>query len=141
MTDRNRQVALHGADLRVMIVEKHALTGMVLANMIESLGHEVVGYTARPTKALQLASTAWLDVAILALDSPESIFPVADMLAMRNIPFAFSAPYDYPVVENSIYADRPMLRRPFQEADLAMTLWQLTEPEEAIATGKHQRRA
>jgi hypothetical protein len=34
-----------------------------------------------------------------------------------------------------------MLRRPFQEADLAMTLWQLTEPDEAAIIGKRHRMA
>jgi hypothetical protein len=98
--------------LRVMVVEWHVVTGMMLANMAESLSHEVVGYTARPETALDLARTAWLDVALLELDFGESIYPVAEILVARNIPFIFSAERIHPPLRPQ-YETRPILLWPF----------------------------
>lgn len=76
---------------RIMIVEDEALIGFTLKLLFETeLGCDVVGPIATLREAVRAArdeplSFAILDVAI----SDGDVFPVADVLKARNIPFIF----------------------------------------------------
>ena len=104
--------------LRVLLVEDENLVALLLEDMLADLGHSVVGPVARLKRALEIARHESIDAAILDVNiNGEEAYPIAEVLAARNIPFAFSTGYgkgSLPVA----YRDRPSLQKPFQQQDL-----------------------
>ena len=107
-----------GAGLRVLLVEDESLVAFLLEDMLTELGHTVVGPVARVAPAVEIAQRETLDFAILDVNlNGEQSYPIADALALRDIPFAFSTGYD-PKSLRPPYRDRPTLQKPFQTQDL-----------------------
>ena len=101
-----------------LLVEDEALIRMMLADMIEELGHQVTAEAGTIDQAMSLASTSKFDAAILDINLDGSqITPVADILAKRRIPFLFASGYGSGGIPES-FSDRPVLRKPFQIEDL-----------------------
>lgn len=100
---------------RVLVVEDELLIGMLLEDMLNDLGYEVVATVGRLEEALQMAREAAVDVAILDVNlNGQEVYPVADVLAGRNIPFVFASGYG----DNGLpapYQNRPTLPKPFQQ--------------------------
>ncbi|MBC7769548.1 MAG: response regulator [Phycisphaerales bacterium] len=115
-------------DRRILVVEDEMMILMMLEGMLEDLG--CTSITAAPTvkKALGLIEAQNFDVAMLDLNlNGEKSYPVADKLSARGVPFLFSTGYaDHGMIEG--YADRPVLKKPFQSEDLAETLRGLLAP-------------
>ena len=104
--------------LRVLVVEDEMMVSMLLEEMLGAQGCEVVGPVARLGKAIDLASTETVDVALLDFNiDGKQVYPVADILINRGIPFAFVSGYgvDHP---DGRYRGRPSLQKPFLSADL-----------------------
>ncbi|WP_038960269.1 response regulator [Bradyrhizobium japonicum] len=98
----------------VLLVEDEALIRMMVANMLEELGHTVSAEAANLARALALASSAEFDFAILDFSlGAETSVSVADALQVRNIPFAFASGYGSDGVPEK-FLSRPRLRKPFQ---------------------------
>ena len=107
---------------RVLIVEDEAMIAMLVEDMVLDFGSEVVGPVANMTDAINLARSAELDTAILDINVGGSvIFPVADILIERGIPFIFATGYGSvglpPRFHNS-----PTLPKPFSYQSLAEAL-------------------
>ena len=107
---------------RVLIVEDEAMIAMLVEDMVLDFGSEVVGPVANMTDAINLARSAELDTAILDINVGGSvIFPVADILIERGIPFIFATGYGSvglpPCFQNS-----PTLAKPFSYQSLAEAL-------------------
>lgn len=101
-----------------LVVEDETLIRMMLADMIEELGHRVAAEAGTIDEAMSLARTSKFDAAILDVNLDGSqITPVADILAARRIPFLFASGYGSGGIPES-FADRPALRKPFQIAQL-----------------------
>jgi CheY-like chemotaxis protein len=80
--------------LSVFLVEDETLIQMMVAEMIEELGHTVVAEACNLQQALSLAQTASFDVAILDINlNGQRIDPVAETLSHRNLPFIFASGY------------------------------------------------
>ncbi len=107
---------------RIMVVEDEVLVGMLLEEMLGDLGYEIAGMAARLDDALEMARQSTVNAAILDVNlNGGDVFPVADVLAEREIPFIFATGYGQRgIVER--YRDRPVLAKPFQRGDLAKTL-------------------
>jgi CheY-like chemotaxis protein len=110
----SEQPAPRAARLRVLLVEDEIMVALLLEDMLAELDHEVVGPVARLDKALEMAQRQALDVALLDvnLDGKE-IYPVAEALAAREIPFVFVTGYGSEVLR-APYRDRPTLQKPFR---------------------------
>jgi CheY-like chemotaxis protein len=79
---------------RILVVEDEAVIAMLVEDMVHDFGSEVVGPVARIDDAANLAQSADLDAAILDINVGGSvIFPVADILSERGIPFIFATGY------------------------------------------------
>jgi len=76
---------------RILIVEDEALVALELQFAFEDEGAEVVGPAQSLMKALETAThDAEIDIALLDVDiAGENVFPVADLLRRRGVPFAF----------------------------------------------------
>jgi CheY-like chemotaxis protein len=104
--------------LRVLLVEDENLVALLLEDMLAELGHTVVGPVARLDKALEMAQREPFDVAILDVNiSGGEVYPIAEALAARGIPFVFSTGYGKKSLP-APYSDRPALQKPFQRHDL-----------------------
>ena len=76
---------------RVLLVEDEAMIAMLLEDMLEDLGHELVRVANRLEDAVAAAGTEAIDLAILDLNLGGVLtYPAADALAERGIPFSLS---------------------------------------------------
>jgi CheY-like chemotaxis protein len=106
VNDPNRQVS-------ILLVEDEALIRMMVAQMVEELGHTVVAEAANIKDALELAQTAEYDIAILDINvGGERIDPVADVIAGRHLPFVFASGYGVAGLTEKLRHGR-MLQKPF----------------------------
>jgi DNA-binding response OmpR family regulator len=109
---------------QVLIVEDDVLIAMNLEDMLNELGHEVVGQAMRIDTAMQLARESDIDFAILDINlAGKKSFPVADILCQRGIPFAF-ATGNGPEGLMDGYRDFPALQKPYAQEDLERTIAQ-----------------
>ena len=104
--------------LRVLLVEDESLVAIMVMDMLAHLGHEVIGPATRLQQAIEMAQREAFDLAILDinLQGTES-YPVADVLAVRGIPFVFATGYESLRLRKP-FADRPLLQKPFYQDDL-----------------------
>jgi PAS domain S-box-containing protein len=79
---------------QVMVVEDEALIGMMMKDTLTGLGLTVNGPFSRLSAALRAARDDDVDFAILDVNlGGEPVYPVADALAARGIPFIFVTGY------------------------------------------------
>lgn len=110
------------APLRVLIVEDEFLVAMLLEDMLTELGHEIAGVAGRIDDAVRLAGEGAFDLAILDVHLGDAtVFPVAEALARRAIPFVFATGCGDDGLPEE-YRSRPTLQKPFQIVDLKRTL-------------------
>lgn len=80
--------------MRILVVEDEVLIAVALEEGIEDLGHEVVGPYKQVSDALKAARTESVDGAILDVNlRDELVFPVAEALKARGVPFVFCTGY------------------------------------------------
>lgn len=115
---------------RVLIVEDEVLVLIHLEDLMNDLGHEVVGQALRIDTAMALARESAIDFAVLDINvAGTKSFCVADILRERGIPFAFATGYGIDGVMEG-YRDVPTLQKPYSQDDLERTIAQVfrTEP-------------
>jgi CheY-like chemotaxis protein len=106
------------AGLRVLIVEDQMIIAMEIEDVLRALGCIVVGPVGTVDAAILLAHTEMLDAAVLdvSLDG-EKVFPVADALQARGVPFAFSTGYGEAALPE-MWRASPRLTKPFRRDEL-----------------------
>jgi CheY-like chemotaxis protein len=107
---------------RVLVVEDEYLIRMLLEEMLDELGYGVAAAVGTISEARKLATDGEFSAAILDvhLDGQE-IYPVADILAKRGLPFVFVTGYGERSLPEA-YRGRPALQKPFQAEQLKNTL-------------------
>jgi DNA-binding response OmpR family regulator len=101
---------------RIMVVEDEALIAMVLVDHIQELGLMAVGPFTRVADALKVEGE--VDAAILDVNlAGESVYPVADMLKARGVPFLFMTGYGSASIDPR-FADVPVLQKPIEAKTL-----------------------
>lgn len=121
-SDAARPLAL--ADVRVLLVEDEAMVAMMIEDMLCDLGCQVVGPAARVASALALVDAETVDIAVLDVNlGGERVFPVADALTARGVPYVFSTGYGRAGLDGG-HGDRPVLQKPYSAAKLASALTQ-----------------
>lgn len=116
--------SLSFAGRRVMIVEDEYLIAMDLALGLGDLGAEIVGPAGSVREALELLEDAGntLDGAVLDVNlRDERVYPVADALRARGVPFVFASGYDAALMPPE-YADVPRCGKPIDKAMIAWFL-------------------
>jgi DNA-binding response OmpR family regulator len=110
------------AQTRVLVVEDEYLIRMLLEDMLADLGYAVAAAVGTITEASALAANGDFSAAILDVNlDGQEIFPVADILKERGLPFVFVTGYG----ERSLpapYRDWPALQKPFQAEQLEAAL-------------------
>lgn len=115
------------AHLRILVVEDESLVAMFLEDVLEDLGHQMLGPYSRVEAALPAARTEEFDVAILDVNvNGQAVFPVAEAIASRGIPLIFSTGYGQKSLPEE-YRSRPTLDKPFLPGDVEAVLAKLGE--------------
>ena len=107
---------------RVLLVEDEAMIAMLVEDMLEELGHELITVAARLDDAVAAAGNETIDLAILDLNLGGVLtYPAADALAERGIPFIFATGYGSGGLKEA-YAARPTLQKPFNTDALGQAI-------------------
>lgn len=103
---------------RVLVVEDEMLIAMGISMHLTDAGYIVIGPVSRLDKAVELARSGMMDAALLDINlRNDTVYPVADILRARNIPFAFLSGYNKESIPDRFDGGR-LLRKPFQTKDL-----------------------
>jgi CheY-like chemotaxis protein len=84
-------------DLRVLVVEDDYVIALDLARALDELGAQVVGPVSSAEEAVQLVREhdPQIDAAILDINlGSHLVYPVADALRERAVPFVFATGYE-----------------------------------------------
>jgi DNA-binding NtrC family response regulator len=102
----------------IFLVEDEALIRMMVAEMIEELGHRVVAEAGNIQDAQALAEAAIFDLAILDINiAGSSILPVAEIIDRRRLPFLFISGYGS-AARPEAFIERPALQKPLMLSKL-----------------------
>jgi CheY-like chemotaxis protein len=119
---REEDVVTEKTKGRILLVEDEAMISMLIEDILQDLEYEVVGPASRLDQALTLALQAEIDIGLLDINvDGKVIYPVADVLEFRRIPFIFSTGYSAGALP-ARFRGRPTLSKPFSVQDLADTL-------------------
>ena len=107
----------------VLVVEDEYLLADDLSNALAEAGVHVLGPVASVEDGIRLiGSTGSIDAAVLDVNlRGDMVFPVADELRSRGIPFAFATGYDESAIPDR-FADAPRVEKPFKGHSLTAVL-------------------
>lgn len=110
-------------DCRILVVEDEYLLADDLCHALEQAGAVVLGPVPGVEEALALIETEpRIDAAVLDVNlRGDMVFPVADALRDRNVPFAFATGYDRWILPDR-FAAHPRIEKPFRTDKLATKL-------------------
>lgn len=119
------ELALSGC--RILVVEDEYLIADDITRALVSAGAEVIGPVASAADAAKIiAEEERIDAAILDINLRDgAVFPAADTLAERNIPFAFATGYEGWSLPDR-FQGRPIVEKPFKAASIAALVAPLT---------------
>lgn len=98
---------------------------IMIEDMLADLGCEAVTAAATVEQAMTVIDGQPFDLAMLDMNlNGSKTYSVADALAMHGVPFVFSTGYSDRTMKDG-YRDRPVLKKPFTEKELAEMLARL----------------
>lgn len=96
----------------VLLVEDEALVGLMIADFLSEIGYRVAGPFTRTEDGIAIARTARLTAAVLDVNiGGEEIYPLAECLIRRNVPFVFVTGYGADGIDRR-FAGIPVLQKP-----------------------------
>jgi CheY-like chemotaxis protein len=102
-----------GRQASMFLVEDEALIRIMIAEMIEELGHRVVAEAGSILDAQRLAQTVEFDLALLDVNvGGHSIAPVAQCIEERGLPFLFVSGYGSSDLPEP-FRGRSVIQKPF----------------------------
>jgi CheY-like chemotaxis protein len=114
--------------LRVLLVEDEGLVAIMLEDLLADLGCEVSCSASTVAQALDwLRAGGEADAALLDVNlDGEPVFPVAEILAERGVPFAFTT--GYAQSHDSRFREAPFIGKPIRPDRLAEVLRRFRQP-------------
>jgi DNA-binding response OmpR family regulator len=110
------------AGKRVLIVEDELLVALMIEDFLGDFGCTTIGPCGSVENALHAVRTETLDLAVLDVNlAGERVYPVAEALAERHIPFLFLSGYGEDAIPPG-HSDWKVCAKPFRGADLAAML-------------------
>ena len=122
-------------DLRVLVVEDTFLIAEDLVQLLSDWGCDVIGPASNLRSALHLANVPKIDAALLDVNlGGEMVFPVAEKLATRNIPFLFLTAYSMKSAFPPAFREIPRVGKPFDPMALARTMTEILPARSRVLT-------
>jgi two-component SAPR family response regulator len=120
-------LAARSAGLAILVAEDDVLLAADIEEAIRRCGHGCLGPAGTLSEVLQLIESNRIDAAILdvRLRHGEKVYPAADFLAARGIPFAFVTAYGSAHVDQR-YAHCRILPKPVLREELELLVQELT---------------
>jgi CheY-like chemotaxis protein len=116
------------AGRRILVVEDEMLVAMVIEAVLDDAACRIVGPFGRVSQALKSAREDAIDAALLDVNlHGEQVFPVADALAARNIPFVFVTGYGASGLSPR-FTGSPVLIKPYRPAAVVAALIAILAP-------------
>jgi CheY-like chemotaxis protein len=110
------------AGARVLVVEDEMLVSLLIEDILADSKCIIVGPYDRVPAALEAARTLALDAAVLDVNlAGTKVYPVAEMLSARGIPFLLLSGYG-PEAAPAAHASWPVCSKPFKPEQLITTL-------------------
>lgn len=102
---------------RVLVVEDESLVAMLLETILEDMGCTPVGPASNIDDGEAMArDTTGLDAALLDVNvAGRQVFPVAEALRARGVPFVFSTGYGEGGLPDE-WRGNPTIQKPFTES-------------------------
>jgi PAS domain S-box-containing protein len=99
---------------RILLVEDEILVAMMMKDILTELGFSVIGPFSRLAEAMVAAVHDEIDAGIIDVNlGGEFVYPVADVLAARRIPFVFVTGYGVESIDRR-FAYVPIVKKPVQ---------------------------
>jgi DNA-binding response OmpR family regulator len=112
----------HLTGSRVLVVEDEMLVSLLIEDILTEAGCTIVGPYGRFEAALLAARKEMIDLAVLDVNlAGVKVFPVAEVLAERGIPFLFLSGYGQGVVP-AAHPEWRVCSKPFRPGDLTSML-------------------
>jgi CheY-like chemotaxis protein len=106
------------AGLRALVVEDEGSVALLIESMLEELGCEVAASAPTLAKAMITAAAEVFDLAMLDVNlDGQLVFPVAEILQRRRLPFLFSTGYGRIGVPDK-FKEYEVLSKPFTIEEL-----------------------
>jgi CheY-like chemotaxis protein len=103
---------------RLLLVEDEALVASMMAEALNEIGFEVIGPFGKMDYRLGAAVSGEIDAAILDVNiGGELVYPIAEILAARAIPFAFVTGYSEDNIDKK-FANVPVMQKPVERKAL-----------------------
>ncbi|MGK9055700.1 response regulator [Neorhizobium petrolearium] len=104
--------------LKVLIVEDEALVALMIEDMLQDLGCEIIASISRLADARAIAAKADIDLAVLDVNlAGELSFSIAEILRNRQIPFVFSTGYGMDGLPDE-FGSHLVIGKPFSSGEL-----------------------
>ena len=121
---------------RVLLVEDEILVAMMMKDILTELGFSVIGPFSRLSEAMVAAVHEDINAGIIDVNlGGEFVYPVADVLAARKIPFVFITGYGVESID-SRFEYVPIVKKPVQR----QVLQKMFVPDDASEPAKLPKR-
>lgn len=109
--------------LRILLVEDEAMVAMLMEGMLDGLGCQLVEWVPSVPAALKALRRGEFDGALLDVNlSGTTVYPVAEALACRKLPFVFVTGYGRTAELHARFPHAAVLKKPFDSGDLASVI-------------------
>lgn len=122
------QLASTRKRVRWLIVEDEFLVAVLIEEALSELGLSPIGPANKVAKALQLIDSEAPDAAFLDVNlGGQEVYPVADELTARGIPFIFLTGYGASGLRPE-YRKYPVMQKPFSIEQIQAMIKKLADP-------------
>jgi len=107
---------------KILLVEDETALSFLIEDMLHEMGADEVTHAASVNDAFAVLETIVPTLALLDVNlGGQRVYPVAELLLHRNIPFIFVTGYGRDGVDQR-WASRPVLQKPIDLAALEATI-------------------
>jgi DNA-binding response OmpR family regulator len=103
----------------ILVVEDEFFIAALIEDALSAVGFQIIGPVPRLADAIEVAKAKTFNAALLDIElaGGEEVFPAAEILAERGIPFAFVSSRPKHQIDRR-FVVRPVLQKPFSTPDL-----------------------
>jgi two-component sensor histidine kinase/DNA-binding response OmpR family regulator len=103
---------------RILLVEDEALVAMMIQDYLSEFGYQVLGPVCTASEAAAKARDGHFEAAVLDINLGDgAVYPIADILTARGVPFVFVTGYDAESIEPR-FRKIPILQKPIEREAL-----------------------